>query len=152
MVEKNLPRRVLLVEDDREMAAAVATLLLVAGYEVEMAFDGETALETAHSFEPQLCLVDLDVPRLNIYDFARSLRDLMENPPFLANVTPFVDRDEWDSDAEFDLDFSRPSDPLHVAKQVIDFLRSDLPKLSSAVTQPGRHNTRHTRQTYRRSI
>jgi two-component system, OmpR family, response regulator len=138
MLEKNLPRRVLLIEDDREMATSLATLLLVADCEVEMALDGETALETAESFEPHLCVVDLSVPRLNVYDFPRRLRERLETPPLLANVTPFAYRDEWDADAYFDLDFSKPSDPAHVAAQVIDFLRSDVPKLRTSGRNVGK--------------
>src|SRR5882672_2166451 len=90
----------------------LATLLLVAGYDVEMAFDGQTAVETAEIFRPDVCLVDLNVPRLNVYELTRCLRERLPQPPLLANVTPFDERDDWDADAEFDLDFTKPSDPI----------------------------------------
>lgn len=133
MSEKHVPHRVLLIEDDREMAAAVATLLLVAGYEVEMALDGQSAVETAESFRPDACLVDLNVPRLNIYDLARRFRERSGQRPLLANVTPFAERDDWDADAEFDLDFTKPSDPFEVVYQLSCFLRSDRPKTGNKV-------------------
>jgi two-component system, OmpR family, response regulator len=91
-----------------------------------MAFDGPTAFDTAESFRPDVCLVDLNVPRLNVYDFVRSLRERLDQPPVLANVTPFEERDDWDADAEFDLDFTKPSDPFVVVDQLAHFLRIGL--------------------------
>ena len=133
------PRRVLLVDDNREMTTPLATLLLVAGYEVEMAFDGPSAIETAESFHPEICLVDVNVPRLNVYDFARSLRERLDQPPLLGNVTPFSDRDDWDADAEFDLDFTKPSDPLAVVEQLSGYLRLDSSEMSKKVPSGGKH-------------
>jgi two-component system, OmpR family, response regulator len=123
MSEKLNPRRVLLIDDNRELTTPLASLLLVAGYEVEMAFDGPTAVEAVESFHPDVCLVDLNVPRLNIYDLVRCLRERMDQPPLLGNITPFEDRDDWDADAEFDLDFTKPSDPFVVVDQLASFLR-----------------------------
>jgi two-component system, OmpR family, response regulator len=125
MSEKHTPRRVLLIDDDRELTTPLATLLLVAGYDVEMAFDGPTAVETAESFHPDVCLVDVNVPRLNVYDLIRCLRERLDQPPLLANVTPFDACDDWDADAEFDLDFTKPSDPFEVVDQLTSFLRID---------------------------
>jgi DNA-binding response OmpR family regulator len=133
------PRRVLLVDDNREMIMPLATLLLVAGYEVEMAFDGPSALETAESFRPEVCLVDVDVPRLNVYDFARSLRDRLDQPPILGNITPFSERDDWDADAEFEIDFTKPSDPLEVVEQLSSYLRLDSSEMSKEVHSGGQH-------------
>jgi DNA-binding response OmpR family regulator len=131
--KENLPRRVLLIEDDREVANPLLTLLLVAGYDVEMALDGPTAVETAESFRPDVCLVDVNVPRLNVYELARCFRESLENLPLLANITPFAERDDWDADAEFDLEFTAPSDPLAVVDQLSDFLRNDPTKTRSKV-------------------
>lgn len=133
------PRRVLLVDDNRETTTPLATLLLVAGYEVEMAFDGPSAIETADSFRPDICLVDVTVPRLNVYDFARSLREHLDEPPILGNVTPFSERDDWDADAEFDLDFTKPSDALQVVEQLSSYLRLDSSKMSNEVHSGGKH-------------
>jgi two-component system, OmpR family, response regulator len=122
MSENQNLRRVLLIDDDRELTTPLATLLLVAGYEVEIAFESPTAIETAESFHPHVCLVDLNVPGLNVYDLIRCLRDRLDQPPLFANVTPFEERDDWDADAEFDLDFTKPSDPFVVVDQLANFL------------------------------
>ena len=144
------PRRVLLVDDNREMTTPLATLLLVAGYEVEMAFDGPSAIESAESFRPEICLVDVNVPRLNVYDFAGSLRERLDHPPILGNVTPFSERDDWDADAEFDLDFTKPSDPLQVVEQLSSYLRLDSSEMSKKVHSGGKHG-KPRMPTYRRA-
>jgi two-component system, OmpR family, response regulator len=100
-------RRILVVEDDQDMAMSLTFLLGAAGYEVETAADGVTALEAAEAFHPDICLVDVNVPQLSGYDLARRLRQDFETPPLVANVTPFNERDDWDADAEFDLDFTK---------------------------------------------
>jgi DNA-binding response OmpR family regulator len=135
MSENHLPLRVLLINDNREVSAPLATLLLVVGYEVEMAFDGPSAIEAAESFRPDICLVDVNVPRLNVYDLSGCLRERLDKPPFLGNITPFHDRDDWDVDAEFDLDFTKPSDPVLVVEQMSDFLRLDKAKNEQDTSQ-----------------
>ena len=130
MSEKTNPRRVLLIDDDRDITTPLATLLLVAGYEVEMALDGQSAIETAESFHPDICLVDANVPGLNMYDLSRCLRKL-EPQPLLANITPFHERDDWDADAEFDLDFTKPSDSLVIVEQLSAYLRTGSPEMSN---------------------
>jgi DNA-binding response OmpR family regulator len=133
MSDKQVPFRVLLIEDDHERVTSLATLLLVAGYEVEMAFDSQSAIETAESFRPDVCLVDLNSAWLNIYDLVRCFCERIARPPFLANVTPFSDREAWDSDAEFDVDFTRPSDPVLVVRQLTAFLRNELPTVRTNI-------------------
>src|ERR1043166_8611650 len=104
-----------------------------------MAFDGPSPIETADSFRPDLSLVDVTVPRLNVYDFARSLRERLDQPPILGNVTPFSERDDWDADAEFDLDFTKPSDPLEVVEQLSSYLRLDCAEMSNKFHSNGKH-------------
>ncbi len=124
------PRRLLIINDDRERTMALANLLLVAGYEVETAFDGPSAIESAEAFGPAICLIDVNVPRLNVYDLVRSFCQRLDQLPVLGNITPFSERDEWDADAEFDFDFSNPSDPYHVVEQLSNFLLTDSSRLN----------------------
>lgn len=54
--------RVLLVEDNRDAALTLQQLLSLLGYEVEVAFDGTTGIETARSFKPDVVVSDLGLP------------------------------------------------------------------------------------------
>ncbi len=66
--------RVLVVEDDEDIAQALQRSLRMEGYEVRAAPDGELALEQARSFAPDLVILDLGLPRMDGLDVARALR------------------------------------------------------------------------------
>src|SRR5690606_24083671 len=69
------PVRVLVVEDDEEIAQVLQRSLRMEGYEVRTAGDGVSALEEAHAFMPDLVILDLGLPKLDGIDVARRLRD-----------------------------------------------------------------------------
>jgi two-component system, OmpR family, response regulator MprA len=66
--------RVLVVEDDEEIAHALQRSLRLEGYEVRLAGDGEAALEQASAFRPDLVILDLGLPKLDGMEVARRLR------------------------------------------------------------------------------
>jgi DNA-binding response OmpR family regulator len=67
--------RVLVVEDDEDIAQALQRSLRMEGYEVHTVADGKTALEHERSFAPDLVILDLGLPELDGLEVARSLRD-----------------------------------------------------------------------------
>jgi DNA-binding response OmpR family regulator len=68
------PVRVLVVEDDEEIAQVLQRSLRLEGYEVRIAGDGVSALDAAHAFLPDLVILDLGLPRLDGIDVAKTLR------------------------------------------------------------------------------
>jgi DNA-binding response OmpR family regulator len=66
--------RVLVVEDDDDIAQALQRSLRMEGYEVRIAGDGAAGLEQAGAFAPDLVILDLGLPKLDGIDVARSLR------------------------------------------------------------------------------
>src|SRR5260370_27536585 len=66
--------RVLVVEDDEDIAQALQRSLRMERYEVRSAADGETALEQGRSFAPDLVILDLGLPKVDGLDVARALR------------------------------------------------------------------------------
>jgi DNA-binding response OmpR family regulator len=66
--------RVLVVEDDEDIAQALQRSLRMEGYEVRAAADGPAALENGRSFAPDLVILDLGLPGLDGLEVARSLR------------------------------------------------------------------------------
>ena len=66
--------RVLVVEDDEDIAQALQRSLRMEGYEVNAVGDGSAALEHARSFAPDLVILDLGLPGIDGLDVARSLR------------------------------------------------------------------------------
>ena len=70
----NLVGRVLVVEDDEEIADVLRRSLRQEGHEVRTAADGEDALQQASEFVPDLVVLDLGLPRLDGVEVCRRLR------------------------------------------------------------------------------
>lgn len=70
----NLVGRVLVVEDDDEIADVLRRSLRQEGHEVRTAVDGEDALELATDFAPDLVVLDLGLPKLDGVEVCRRLR------------------------------------------------------------------------------
>jgi DNA-binding response OmpR family regulator len=68
------PPRVLVVEDDQEIAQVLLRSLRMEGYEARASYDGEAALADAREFTPDLVILDLGLPKLDGVDVARALR------------------------------------------------------------------------------
>jgi len=82
------PLRVLLADDDRDGAATLATLLELEGYEVRTVHGGQEALDAAREFRPDVCLLDIGMPKITGYEAARRLRQRYgDECPVLIAVT-----------------------------------------------------------------
>ena len=68
-------RRVLVVDDQRDVADSLALLLQALGCAVEVARDGLEAVEAAGRFRPDLVLLDIGMPRLDGYAACRRIRE-----------------------------------------------------------------------------
>lgn len=69
-------KRVLVVDDDPDVATTIAELLREIGHHAEVAPTGFAALEKARTFYPQVALLDIDLPDLDGYEVARQLRQI----------------------------------------------------------------------------
>ncbi len=70
----SLTGRVLVVEDDDDIADVLRRSLRQEGHEVRTAADGEEALEAAREFSPDLVVLDLGLPKLDGVEVCRRLR------------------------------------------------------------------------------
>jgi CheY-like chemotaxis protein len=67
-------RRILIVDDNCDSAASLATLLKRSGNETLVAHDGEEAVEAAASQLPDVILLDIGLPKLNGFEACRRIR------------------------------------------------------------------------------
>jgi len=82
--------RVLVADDNADAATMLAGLLAQLGSDVRTAFDGPSALALATEFEPDVVLLDIEMPVLNGYEVCRRLRlAASDKPPVLIAVTGF---------------------------------------------------------------
>src|SRR6186997_704018 len=67
--------RILVVDDNHDSALSLAMMLSIMGHETRTAHDGESAVETAESFLPEVVLLDIGLPKLNGYEVAQRIRE-----------------------------------------------------------------------------
>jgi two-component system, chemotaxis family, CheB/CheR fusion protein len=67
-------RKVLVVDDNRDAADAIALLLGDAGHEVRVVYDGRAALEAVENEMPEVVLLDLGLPGMDGFEVAAELR------------------------------------------------------------------------------
>jgi two-component system alkaline phosphatase synthesis response regulator PhoP len=80
-----LKKRILVVDDDKEIVRLMSSYLEAAGYDVLAAYNGEAALHTIRREHPDLVLLDLMLPERDGLEITRLLR----SDPFLAQ-TPVI--------------------------------------------------------------
>jgi len=68
------PRRILVVDDNRDSAASLAAVLRADGHTIEVAYDGERAVEAAAAFRPDAVLLDISLPGMSGLDACRAIR------------------------------------------------------------------------------
>lgn len=71
-------KRLLVVEDNHDVAQMLSEVLQIYGYATCIAYDGISALELAKSFRPDVALVDIGLPAMDGYQLARRLRQMPE--------------------------------------------------------------------------
>lgn len=75
--------RILIVEDNPDLAYGLRTGLEIEGYDVQIAEDGETGLERARAWKPDLVMLDLMLPGMDGYRVLKTLRDAGSDVPVL---------------------------------------------------------------------
>jgi signal transduction histidine kinase/CheY-like chemotaxis protein len=71
------PRRVLVVDDNVDVAASLARFLELTGHDVRTAHDGPAALDAVRADRPEVVLLDIGLPGMDGYEVARRLRELL---------------------------------------------------------------------------
>jgi PAS domain S-box-containing protein len=113
--------RILVVDDNADAAAALASLLKTHGHEVVAVNEGADALNASEGFRPQIILLDVGMPGMNGFELARSLRERNGSPrPFIVAVTGWAKlEDEARSrEAGFDLHLLKPVDEPELLKMI----------------------------------
>jgi DNA-binding NtrC family response regulator len=68
-------RRILIVDDEREVTESLATIFSKHDYEVRVANTAEAAIETIAVWQPDLAIVDVVLPQMNGIELAMIIRD-----------------------------------------------------------------------------
>jgi two-component system CheB/CheR fusion protein len=104
-------QRVLVVDDNTDVAESMARLLRRRGYTVEIAFNGPDGLVKARAFRPALLLLDIGLPGMDGYELATELRqdDSFRAAVFIA-ISGYGQEDDRrrSREAGFDYHLTKP--------------------------------------------
>jgi DNA-binding response OmpR family regulator len=78
--------KVLIVDDDRVLADVLSFTLRREGFQIVQAFDGETALQRWVEEEPDLIVLDVNLPKLDGFAVCRRIRETADTPILLLTV------------------------------------------------------------------
>jgi adenylate cyclase len=70
-----LKQKILVIEDDEYSRDALAHLLVAEGYEAQSASDGESGLAKAHDMQPDVIVLDLNLPGIDGHEVIQMLRN-----------------------------------------------------------------------------
>jgi signal transduction histidine kinase/DNA-binding response OmpR family regulator len=114
-------RRVLIVEDNPDIADTTATMLAIAGHTVRCARDGLQAIDEAERFAPEAVLLDVGLPQLDGYQVARRLRQMAQTrDALIIGLTGYgmpADRQRG-REAGFDHHLLKPADPAELRRLI----------------------------------
>lgn len=82
----NQQPRILVVDDESQIARVLRTGLKTHGYDVRVASDGVSALETFNDWRPDLVVTDLAMPNLDGLELCRRLRAISQLPIIVLSV------------------------------------------------------------------
>lgn len=127
------PYRILVVDDNVDAAESLGLLLRSAGHETYLAHDGQQAVEASARLHPDVIILDIELPRLDGYEVARTIRMRGSNgrgPRIIALTGWGQDGDKHRArDVGFDEHLTKPVDPVVLTRLLAG---------ASAVHQPGR--------------
>ena len=105
--------KVLFIEDNRDLAGMLCSIMELLGHEADAAYDGIEGVERAKEIKPDIIFCDIGLPDINGYEVARTIRrDDELNNVYLVALTGYA----RDSDAErvresgFDRHLGKPVD------------------------------------------
>ncbi|MGC8644218.1 MAG: response regulator [Isosphaeraceae bacterium] len=116
-VEKN---RILIIDDNRDLATSLARLLRLVGYEVEAVFDGREGIELARTYRPRVVLLDIGLPNFDGYQVARGLRQAGLQDTVIIAVSGYgLEEDQRRSrEAGMDYHVTKPVDVKTIAELI----------------------------------
>ena len=125
--------RVLVVEDDEDIALVLQRSLRMEGYEVRLAADGQAALDEAARFHPDLVVLDLGLPKLDGMEVARRLRGADDVPILMLTARDALDSRVEGLDAGADDYLVKPFERQELLARLRALLRRRPPRGSASL-------------------
>jgi CheY-like chemotaxis protein len=109
---------VLVVDDNQDAADSLAQLLRHSGHQVDIAYNGMSALARVRSSCPEIVLCDLGLPELSGYDFAKAIRRECPHTIRLVAISGYAQPEDIHRSLEsgFDAHVAKPAKPADIER------------------------------------
>lgn len=126
-----MKKRILVIEDEREISMIMRMRLEAAGYAVTEAFDGEEGLSQAKTCRPDLILLDLVLPKMSGMQILDELKRDEKYRFIPIVIVTGLTQDAANHQAavsKADAYFLKPYDTIELMTTVADFLKDGSPQ------------------------
>jgi DNA-binding response OmpR family regulator len=141
--------RVLVVEDDGDIAGVLRRSLGMEGYDVRIAGDGERALDEAAVFEPDAVVLDLGLPGIDGVEVSRRLRERGDVPILILTARESLDSRVEGLDSGADDYLVKPFEREELLARLRALLRRRPPRGSAFLTSGDIRLNPATREVFR---
>jgi DNA-binding response OmpR family regulator len=125
--------KALVVDDDRVLADVVAFTLRREGFDIILAYDGATALERWAEHEPDLIVLDVNMPKVDGFTVCQRIREKTNTPIILLTVRGEEDDIVYGLDLGADDYIVKPFSPRQLVARANAVLRRAGQTISSPV-------------------
>jgi DNA-binding NtrC family response regulator len=87
-------RKVLIVDDDRDIVSIVSTILRGKGWDITAAYSGQEALEAVTSSKPDIILLDIMMPEMNGIEVLKRIKKIDADARIIM-ITAFGDVESY---------------------------------------------------------
>jgi two-component system OmpR family response regulator len=123
---EHAPLRVMIVDDNVDASDSLGILLRMVGFSIRIHHGGMTAIQEVEEFQPEACVLDVNMPEIDGCELARRLRATQNgNHMLLIAVTALSTRDAYSrtTAAGFDRHIVKPADPQQLLDLLFEFER-----------------------------
>lgn len=123
-----MKKKILLVDDEKDLVTAVSFRLTAEGYDVISALDGQSALDTAKREKPDLIILDLMLPKVNGYKVCGLLKADMRYSriPIIMFTARVQEADKkMGEEAGADAYITKPFEAAALLARIKEFLGED---------------------------
>lgn len=94
------PAKILIVEDEEDLARLLMFRLRRAGFEVDSATDGKSGLEKAFSFQPDVILLDVIMPGMSGWEVCEKLKNHPQTKGIAVLIVTAAPSSEYEQKAK----------------------------------------------------
>lgn len=115
-------RKVLIIDDNEDLALSLSCLLQFHGCSVDVAFDGPEGVRLAQENHFDVVFIDIGLPSMSGYEVALAIRAGDPNPPILLAQTAYNQPEDVrrSFEAGFDGHLVKPVPPAEIVRHVVE--------------------------------